>query len=385
MNKMLAWCVVIFVGIHDVSRAQPVMGESDLIPNGSFELLAQPDDPGGTEWPLRYVYNSLFWRQFHRYFALNNPYDPRRVRPEKDRIYHDTWPDLYDPVSCSSSDLFCIDQRTCDLSQGAGSVVDIPENWFGYQLPPPPPSDHNRKYAGIYYRLNGIRLGPNGLENAITGINTATDFWREYLEVELTRPMEIGKTYAVSYKVSLADVSSHGMELESRLSAEPYYTVGNTPCGAINDEEGLNSKVAIPSTQGPIGHSHVTPVPIVQRGAWTEVSYNVVAQGGERYFTLGNFDVNPQTSQPLAPLAPQCLTRYYPQATGNPRLASRIAYYYVDDVRVTEQITCECGVKVCFLFTRVESAEAGKCCYKVQVVNGHREKDTDPVPAVCTI
>jgi hypothetical protein len=42
-------------------------------------------------------------------------------------------------------------------------------------------------------------------------------------------------------------------------------------------------------------------------------------------------------------------------------------------------------VKVCFQFTQVESSEAGKCCYKVQVVNGHRERDTDPVPAVCTI
>jgi hypothetical protein len=385
MVKLISLCTVICLCLPLSSMAQPVLGESDLIPNGSFELLAKPDDPGGTEWPLRYVYNSLFWRQFHRYFGLNNPYDPRLVPPGVDRIYFDTWPILYDPVSCSSSDLFSIDQLTCDPVTRSGSIVDIPENWFGYQDLPAPPSDYNRSYAGIYYRLNGIRMGTNGLENAITGINAATDLWREYLEVELTRPLEVGKTYAVSYKVSLADVSTRGIRLETRLSPEPYWTVGNTPCGAINDEEGLQSKVAIPTTQGPVGLSHVTPQPVVQRDGWAEISYNIVAQGGERYFTLGNFEAAPVITAPLTPPVPMCLMRYYPEATNESPLAARIAYYYIDDVRVIESITCECGVKVCFQFTQVESSEAGKCCYKVQVVNGHRERDTDPVPAVCTI
>ena len=123
----------------------------------------------------------------------------------------------------------------------------------------------------------------------------------------------------------------------------------------------------------------------MQRDGWEEVSYSFTALGGERYFTLGNFEVNPRLSQPQQRPQPICLLQYYPEATGSQPLAARIAYYYIDDVRLIESITCECGMKVCFLFTLVESSEAGKCCYKVQVVNGHRERDTDPVPAVCTI
>ena len=134
-------------------------------------------------WPSRYVYNCLFWRQFHRYFPLNNPDDPRRVPPYEDRIYIDTWPDYYDPVSCSSSDLYCLDQLDCDPITRDGSIYDIPENWFGYQALPAPATEYNRKYAGIYYRLNGIVMGAGGLANEVATSNPATDYWREYLEV----------------------------------------------------------------------------------------------------------------------------------------------------------------------------------------------------------
>ena len=100
----------------------------------------------------------------------------------------------------------------------------------------------------------------------------------------------------------------------------------------------------------------------MQRDGWEEVSYSFTALGGERYFTLGNFEVNPRLSQPQQRPQPICLLQYYPEATGSQPLAARIAYYYIDDVRLIESITCECGRKVWFLFTLVESSEAGKCC-----------------------
>lgn len=182
MRTIFNVVTLLVIGIVPLS-AQVPQGESDLVPNGSFELLALPDQQPDQRWPSRYVYNCLFWRQFHRYFPLNNPNDPRRVPPYEDRIYIDTWPDYYDPVSCSSSDLYCLDQLDCDPITRDGSIYDIPENWFGYQALPAPATEYNRKYAGIYYRLNGIVMGAGGLANEVTTSNPATDYWREYLEV----------------------------------------------------------------------------------------------------------------------------------------------------------------------------------------------------------
>lgn len=385
MRTIFNVVTLLVIGIVPLS-AQVPQGESDLVPNGSFELLALPDQQPDQRWPSRYVYNCLFWRQFHRYFPLNNPDDPRRVPPYEDRIYIDTWPDYYDPVSCSSSDLYCLDQLDCDPITRDGSIYDIPENWFGYQALPAPATEYNRKYAGIYYRLNGIVMGAGGLANEVATSNPATDYWREYLEVELTRPLESGKTYTVQYSLSLGEVSNIGIHMESRLSMLPYWTNVNTPCGAINDEEGLKSKVAIPTTNGPTGHVHITPNPIEQVGGWQTITYNVTAAGGERYLTIGNFEPRPRMSERITRQAPQCLANYYPQATSGAPLANRVAYYYVDDVRVIESgVTCECGANVCFLFTKVDHADPTKCCYKVQVVNGHRSSTDEPIPKVCTI
>lgn len=67
----------------------------------------------------------------------------------------------------------------------------------------------------------------------------------------------------------------------------PYWTNVNTPCGAINDEEGLKSKVAIPTTNGPTGHVHITPNPIEQVGGWQTITYNVTAAGVRDILQLG--------------------------------------------------------------------------------------------------
>jgi hypothetical protein len=264
-----------------------------------------------------------------------------------------------------------------------GDNIDIPENWFGNEGLLLTPDPYHGRYAGIYYRLNGIQEGPVGLENTIG--NSATDWWREYLEVELTRPLEAGKVYTVSYYVSLAEVSKYGIRLETRLSPNPYVTSTFADCATINDEEGLNSHVGIPTTTGGPGLSHITPSQIVQKNGWHLVTFQVTAAGGERYFTLGNFDENPAVWGPLVQPLPDCFYSYYRPALEYPYLANRIAYYYIDDISVEETIVCECGTKVCFNIDPSQANEPGKCCYAVWINNGHRMNTSEPAPAVCTI
>jgi len=383
-------------------KAQPIVGESNLVPNGSFELLSQDEAAFGPNafWTPRNIAYSLFWRQFHRVYLLNEVrnimYHPMVKPPEYDRIYPAPGNVLYEPVCCSTTDLFSKHLIDCEPSSKWGDHYDIPENYFGnedlFQTPQP---DRGR-YAGLYYRLNGVRkIGPNNFERIdidnIT-LNFETELWREYLEVELTRPLEQGKQYTISFRASLAEVSIYAIPLECRLSVNPYtsndlddcYTLVNDTAEKINDNDASASKVLIPTTINGPGISTISPQ-IVNKNGWVEVTHQITANGGEKYLTIGNFQQVPDYLDAEARPARICLSTYYEQAVDRGQMARDICYMYIDDVKVTEQIVCECGPRICFLFTRTESDVSGKCCYKVSVVNGHRENLSDPIPAVCNI
>lgn len=366
-------------------KAQPIVGESNLVPNGSFELLSKDEGLLPANWGSQYMKYSLFWRQFHWSYLKDMYGDINVVPPLTDRIYFAQGNNPYDPVCCSTSDLFSKHITDCIINGQDGSIHDIPENWYGTQdLRLDPPPNHGR-YAGLYYRLNKIENSPGGYTPNWSTANGAVDYWREYIEVELTRPLQAGKVYNVSYYVSLGEVSFCGMALESRLSINPYRTGNMQDCWIVNDLDGLNSHVNIPETIGGPGRVHQTPI-ILNRDGWDHITYQVTAHGGEKYLTIGNFQVAPTISTPITPQPePYCEPSYYPYAVIDPYRARRIVYLYIDDVSVSEQITCECGPRICFLFTRTESSTTGKCCYKVSVVNGHRENLNDPLPAVCDI
>ncbi|MBU3678854.1 MAG: hypothetical protein FGM32_04505 [Candidatus Kapabacteria bacterium] len=378
--------------------AQPTQGIRDFVPNGSFEQISIDHQkvlaPGSPQpvwpaWDVRYLFVSQWWRQFHRYMLDNSTAPPNIISYEQDRVPYITPGTFYDPVSCSSSDLFTSEQELCNPAIGGGSYAGIPENWFGYEPARDRTDGTNKRYAGIYYRLNGVEELPTGQLQVVPLAevnNPATDLWREYLEVELLDPLEQGKKYTLSYHASLAEVSTHAIRLEARVSPNPYLTVQQNQwldaCNDIYDNDGPTAKVGIPYTTGDPGISLVSGANIVQKVGWKEITHEFVAKGGERYLTIGNFELQPSVKS-SPPVAPVC-QNYYSTPT-----ATEIAYYYIDDVRLTRVIDCFCKENdqaFDMQLVPVASSDPTKCCFNVRMVNGGRGKEgVDRLTNACTI
>lgn len=163
--------------------------------------------------------------------------------------------------------------------------VGVPQNNRGYQIP-----KTGNAYAGFYARGNN-----DG---------------REYLQVELTKPLQVGKKYAVQFYLNLPDgvafsVWNIGMYLSNTAISSPLinnYVLNVTP--QILNEEGN----------------------FLNWTDWTEVQGEYTAQGGEKFITIGNFYTEVNTDTLFIP----GLNQFNPNIT----------YVYLDDVSITE-ILCE--------------------------------------------
>lgn len=156
--------------------------------------------------------------------------------------------------------------------------------------------------------------GPGGYQYPVSGdayvgfFSRANDDAREYLQVELNKPLEGGKKYSVQFYLNLADfyavsVWNIGMHLSNTAISSPLintYVLNVTP--QILNEEGnfLNWE------------------------EWTEVKIDYTAQGGETFITIGNFYTEANTDTMLI--------------TGGQYSPS--TYIFIDDVSITE-IICE--------------------------------------------
>ena len=154
-----------------------------------------------------------------------------------------------------------------------GGITDVPINFFGNQ-----PANTGDGYAGFYCKLNSFE-------------------YREYIQAQLTEPLEAGVWYYVSFLVSVAEYGCPVQQIGAHFSVGPVTSNSNT-------------------------HLQVIPQ-IESNGAylndydnWMLISGCFEAQGGENYITLGNFHGDGDT-----PLDPDCQS-----------LA--VAYYYIEDVLV---------------------------------------------------
>ncbi len=131
---------------------------------------------------------------------------------------------------------------------GSGSIISVPTNWCGHQY-----ARTGNGYAGFILRDGG---------------------YLEYLQVELTDTLIAGRKYCVSFYLSLADsfaytISSVGLYFsDTAIIATNYYPLPYTP-----------------QIQNP-------PAAFINETGWTEVSGNYIAQGGEKFITIGNFNPN---------------------------------------------------------------------------------------------
>lgn len=135
--------------------------------------------------------------------------------------------------------------NACASSAG----VSVPNNWCGYQ-----PTKNGNAYAGFFLYGGG---------NVSCG---------EYVEAKMNDSLIAGKKYFASFYVSLCPTSNYALDA----------------VGAYFSKDSLLSTSAchfsvIPQVQNPTGNV------IKDTTNWVQVSGSFIAQGGERFITIGNF------------------------------------------------------------------------------------------------
>jgi hypothetical protein len=178
---------------------------------------------------------------------------------------------------CSSSDYY----NSCGDST---SFVSIPKNYFGFQF-----ARTGNAYIGL--ALYNHLFNQNG--------------GREYAEVKLNQELVSGKKYNLKYYVSMANNSRYSItKFDAHLSNDSLLS---------SSIDGMNILVT-PQIQynGRINDTL----------NWTEVSGSFIATGLEKFLTLGNFHDGALCDSATA------------QVPGLVNCCA--AYYYIDDVTLTE-------------------------------------------------
>ena len=185
-----------------------------------------------------------------------------------------------------TSDFFNACQTT------GGNTIHIPTNQcFGTQEP-----RSGRGYVGLFAMANNN--------------------YREYIQGELSAPMEPGKKYLVSFYVSLAEYSNTAID---RLGI--HFRVGGT---AINSSGPLDFTPQVESTPGAI---------INERKGWVNISGIVTPTEAFTHFIIGNFRNNVSTNAATVPDESLGLQGGTAAGCGSPGVQG---YYYIDDVYVGE-------------------------------------------------
>jgi gliding motility-associated-like protein len=155
-------------------------------------------------------------------------------------------------------------------------------------------------YAGFQYPRTGSNYIGLRAETSIV-LNNNGSFsnnpYFEYIQVELSDSLEAGKSYEVSFFISLSENSIfQNNSLGILLSDQSEFNFG-----IISEEPDIVSPDSITSTED-----------------WVEVKENYIAQGGEKFLSLGNLNLTAITDT------------FISQGQFN------AAYYYIDDVSVFE-------------------------------------------------
>ncbi len=208
--------------------------------------------------------------------VMNNSFEDLNGKVNSPGVYF-----LADSVSSTNNttvDIFTKDACSC--------YYGVPENYMGTQ-----PSKTGNNYAGFvaYYADEA------GFFENIPGYQK----YSEYTQMKLSEPLIAGKSYTISYNVSLAENSAYAI---SGLGV--YFS---------------NYKIS----QKDNAFLNITPdiiwADIQTNTEWTTLSSTYVAFGGEQYLTLGAFQDFIEIKKVIEP------------NTNN----SRKSYYYLDEISLT--------------------------------------------------
>ena len=130
--------------------------------------------------------------------------------------------------------------------------------------------------------------------------------YSEFIQIQLTQPLEAGRTYYAEMFVSLADNSRFAVDGVDLLVSE------RAPLLAQGGYRQYTPQVRNPAKQI-----------ISDKINWVKIAGTFEAKGGEQILTIGNFRSRPATSAKRVRSASKVREPY------------AYAYYYVDDVKLT--------------------------------------------------
>lgn len=178
----------------------------------------------------------------------------------------------------------------------AGKVpeINVPQNVYGTEE-----AKSGSSYAGIVAFSYGDKVP------------------RTYIMSRLSEPMKKGQKYCVQYSISLAEGSK--------------YAISGMGAMLTKKEFGVDSKSSIVEEETSV----ISDKMFSATFDWDKVCGIYIAEGGERYVTIGNFRSNEDTKSeknktPKGVTAEQIIA----------------AYYYIDDVSIVElngDMQCDCA------------------------------------------
>jgi hypothetical protein len=216
----------------------------------------------------------------------------------------------------------CPDPATLDPMPD--NMIDLATSWGN-------PTGWSPDYfAACVSETSGYNV-PNsgwGFQNARTGnayaglVSMAETDAREYIQTELTESLIAGKQYSITFYVSFSHISTYA---SNNIGA--YFS--NTPISVTHSS-------FLPYTPQ-ISNNPFTN-PLTDTLGWTEVSGVFIAQGGEKYMTIGNFNNDASTDTTNMPYLPS------PAWNGS--------YHYIDDVSVF-CLDCTVGISETSIESRI--------------------------------
>lgn len=239
---------------------------------------------------MKFLFTILF-------FFIVNTGNSQNLVPNPSFEDYDSCPHYPDQIYCTylwfqpgigTSDYY----NTCDTIHLPNPPylpqVGVPFNWAGFQN-----ARTGVAYAGFTVYADSSWNLPN---------------YKEYIEIKLTDSLQAGKKYCVQFYVSLCDSSSYATDDISAYFSKDSIISGNYYPFPI-----------IPQISNPTGNI------ISDTLNWSLISGEFIAEGGEKWLTLGSFKND--TNITIAIASP--IINWY-----------GISYFYIDDVSV---IKCDTG------------------------------------------
>ncbi len=164
----------------------------------------------------------------------------------------------------------------------------------------------------------GIQMPHTGV--GMVGIYSSKTDYREYIQTELKDYLKEGETYKLTFYVSLSEYSAGavatlgGLFTKNRIEEKTRQML--TDKITIEYEKGVSQSISTYLKPQVVNHYSN---PIINVEDWTKIEGEFIADGGEKFLTIGNFYPAPQSNVVDLPY----LTYLLPGA-----------YYYIDDVSV---------------------------------------------------